>query len=230
MVPIYIGIAVLVALIFIGFGISNAVASHQRDQAIAFDLSTPSPGPTPTIKPIQLKDGQPVGVASGFATPNPKKGQLTNTKTGGQGLPVDGIPCETSEQVAMHVHTHLTVIVRGKVVQVPEYIGFAPSAGTICLYWLHTHDASGIIHIEAADASAPSGGPYTLGMFFDIWGQHSAQTKWGRSKVRSPHMSTACRTPANWATFRCARINSSRWRSARRLFLRPITFCRRVIS
>ena len=40
-----------------------------------------------------------------------------------------------------------------------------------CLYWIHTHDASGIIHVEAPDLHPPGGGPYTLGMLFDIWGQ-----------------------------------------------------------
>jgi hypothetical protein len=41
-----------------------------------------------------------------------------------------------------------------------------------CLYWIHTHDASGIIHIEAPAVTPPTGGDhYTLGMFFDIWGE-----------------------------------------------------------
>jgi hypothetical protein len=34
------------------------------------------------------------------------------------------------------------------------------------IYWLHTHDATGIIHVESPDART-----YTLGNFFDIWGQ-----------------------------------------------------------
>ena len=55
--------------------------------------------------------------------------------------------------------------------QVPQYIGFAPNLAGGCLYWIHTHDASGIIHIEAPDINPPQGGPYTLGMLFDIWGQ-----------------------------------------------------------
>jgi hypothetical protein len=33
-------------------------------------------------------------------------------------------------------------------------------------YWLHTHDESGVIHAEAPEAHA-----FTLGEFFDIWGQ-----------------------------------------------------------
>jgi hypothetical protein len=37
-------------------------------------------------------------------------------------------------------------------------------------YWLHTHDATGIIHIESPDNRT-----YTLGNFFDIWGQPLTQ-------------------------------------------------------
>ena len=53
----------------------------------------------------------------------------------------------------------------------PQYIGFAPSLAGGCLYWIHTHDASGIIHLEAPEINPPQGGPYTLGMLFDVWGQ-----------------------------------------------------------
>jgi hypothetical protein len=35
-----------------------------------------------------------------------------------------------------------------------------------CFYWLHTHAADGIIHIES-----PVVRTYTLGDFFDEWGQ-----------------------------------------------------------
>ena len=35
-----------------------------------------------------------------------------------------------------------------------------------CFYWLHTHAADGIIHIES-----PVHRTYTLGNFFDEWGQ-----------------------------------------------------------
>jgi hypothetical protein len=34
------------------------------------------------------------------------------------------------------------------------------------LYWLHTHAADGIIHIES-----PIRRIYTLGDFFDVWGE-----------------------------------------------------------
>ena len=39
-------------------------------------------------------------------------------------------------------------------------------AGAPCFMWLHTHAADGIIHTES-----PVERTYTLGEFFDIWGQ-----------------------------------------------------------
>ena len=62
--------------------------------------------------------------------------------------------------------------------QVPAAIGIAPPyevartprgpfvAGASCFMWLHTHAADGIIHTES-----PIRRTYTLGDFFDIWGQ-----------------------------------------------------------
>jgi hypothetical protein len=38
--------------------------------------------------------------------------------------------------------------------------------GASCFMWLHTHAADGIIHTES-----PVNRTYTLGDFFDIWGQ-----------------------------------------------------------
>lgn len=79
--------------------------------------------------------------------------------------PIDGISCDFAEASTYHVHAHLAIIVDGKVVA-------GPPANTgihfehLCLYWLHTHDTSGIIHIEAPHRISP-----TLSNFFDIWGQ-----------------------------------------------------------
>ena len=44
----------------------------------------------------------------------------------------------------------------------PSQIGIKPDDR--CLYWLHTHDNSGIIHVES-----PEKRDFTLGQFFDIW-------------------------------------------------------------
>jgi len=46
--------------------------------------------------------------------------------------------------------------------------------GGSCFYWLHTHAADGIIHIES-----PIERTYTLGDFFDIWGQRLGPARVG---------------------------------------------------
>lgn len=160
MVPVYIGIGIAIAaliVIFLGF---NWWQKRTVEQANA----TPTPGPNATAKPIQLANGATIGTKF-------SKGKYPDTLQGGHGQVVDGIGCGTQEYATLHVHTHLAIFHNGKQMQVPEYIGFAPSLAGGCLYWIHTHDASGIIHIEAPDISPPQGGPYTLGMVFDIWGQ-----------------------------------------------------------
>src|SRR5579871_289973 len=157
---VYIGIGIaIVALIAIFAGL-NWWQHRQVLQAYA----TPTPGPNASAKPIQLADGQALG-AKFF------KQKYPDTEQGGRGQTVDGIGCGAQEYATLHVHSHLAIFDNGKQIQVPQWIGFAPSVAGGCLYWIHTHDGSGIIHLEAPDIAPPQGGEYTLGMLFDIWGQ-----------------------------------------------------------
>jgi hypothetical protein len=78
-------------------------------------------------------------------------------------LPIDGIPCQSSEGALEHIHAHLQIFDRGRAAGVPALVGIAVAGN--CLYWLHTHTPNGIIHIEA-----PVVRTFTLGQFFDIWG------------------------------------------------------------
>ncbi|MBV8299948.1 MAG: hypothetical protein JO083_10445 [Candidatus Eremiobacteraeota bacterium] len=80
------------------------------------------------------------------------------------GQPVDGIRCDQMEGSVLHIHQHLAIFDHGKPVTVPDDVG-RPLVGQ-CFYWLHTHTPDGIIHIES-----PSFRYFTLGNFFDIWGQ-----------------------------------------------------------
>jgi hypothetical protein len=73
---------------------------------------------------------------------------------------IDGIGCNPMEQAVFHIHAHLDIIINGVYFLVPSQIGIPGN----CFYWLHTHDESGIIHIEA-----PMHRDFTLGQFFDIW-------------------------------------------------------------
>lgn len=81
--------------------------------------------------------------------------------------PVDQISCNQGEQLAFHIHAHLSIFVNGQAVIVPSAIGIA-SGG--CLYWLHTHTPDGIIHMEAPHVES-----FVLGDFLDIWKQRSSQ-------------------------------------------------------
>ena len=74
---------------------------------------------------------------------------------------IDGIPCETQEYSTFHIHAHLDTFVNGQHLAIPQNIGIKDSK---CLYWLHTHDSTGIIHIEA-----PQEQNFTLSQFIDIW-------------------------------------------------------------
>ncbi|MBC5828916.1 MAG: hypothetical protein GIW98_01825 [Candidatus Eremiobacteraeota bacterium] len=119
--------------------------------------------------PIILVNGLILGQDDTFS---PIDGDAATTAT------IDGIPCG-SEIVNFHVHAHLSIIVNGNRVAVPDAIGihnprpeqnnFVASGG--CLYYLHTHDASGVIHMEAPGAMS-----FTLGQLFDIWGQPLSMT------------------------------------------------------
>lgn len=95
------------------------------------------------------------------------------------GDPVDGIESGTMEQLAFHIHAHLRIFVDGQEKAVPYGIGIIPPlqmaadaagnpvvGGGKGIYWLHTHDSSGVIHMEA-----PARVSFTLGEFFDMWGQ-----------------------------------------------------------
>jgi hypothetical protein len=102
---------------------------------------------------------------------------LTSTATVAAGRTVDGIGCQAGEQTLFHIQAHLTIFINGTPRQVPAGIGIPGAQAQVtpngpfivsgtCFYWLHTHAADGVIHIES-----PVHRAYTLGEFFDEWGQ-----------------------------------------------------------
>jgi hypothetical protein len=110
--------------------------------------------------------------------PIPQAPALASARLLAGGEQIDGITCQTNTQVLFHIHAHLTIFVQGLARRIPGGVGIAPPyeveetpvgafiAGTSCFMWLHTHSADGIIHTES-----PIERIYTLGDFFDIWGQ-----------------------------------------------------------
>ncbi len=81
-----------------------------------------------------------------------------------------------------HIHALLHVYINGKPVTVPANIGLYRAKGIVSP--IHTHDTSGVIHMEA---SRPH--PFTLGDFFVVWGvrfssiQLGAYTNGGGKRV-----------------------------------------------
>jgi hypothetical protein len=68
-----------------------------------------------------------------------------------------------ASDTAYHVHVRLRVYVDGRPVPVPAGMGIDPLGRFLAP--LHTHDASGIVHIESERAF-----PFTLGEVFAVWG------------------------------------------------------------
>lgn len=74
-----------------------------------------------------------------------------------------GLPMLGAEGTVLHIHSHLDVLDDGRPVQVPALVGIDENRGTISP--LHTHDTTGVIHIES-----PTQRTFTLGEFFREWG------------------------------------------------------------
>ncbi len=124
-----------------------------------------------------------VGVSLGGCSSILAPGQDTNpallaSQAGQTGAPVDGISSSPTEQVLFHIHSHLRIYVNGAPKLIPYGIGIvapyhltgSPDGpfvnGGKAFYWLHTHDETGMIHMES-----PVRRVFTLGNFFDMWGQ-----------------------------------------------------------
>jgi hypothetical protein len=75
------------------------------------------------------------------------------------------VQCQPVEQLARHFHSQLVILEEGQSMAIPANIGIASS----CIYWLHTHDTSGVIHVETPVTEIAT--TFTLGDFFSVWGQ-----------------------------------------------------------
>jgi hypothetical protein len=137
-----------------------------------------------------LKQPPAAGALGPEHVPVPSGTTLASPAASVTGQDVDGISCQTSEQTLFHIHAHLTIFVNGAARQVPAAIGIpgaqaqTTAAGPFiengtCFYWLHTHAADGIIHIES-----PVQRNYTLGNFFDEWGQPLSASRVGPASGR----------------------------------------------
>jgi hypothetical protein len=75
--------------------------------------------------------------------------------------PLD-LPALTNEGQVVHIHQHLDLWVNGKKVPIPQSVGIQNDS---YITSLHTHDTSGLIHVES-----PEKRNFSLGEFFGVWG------------------------------------------------------------
>ncbi len=81
--------------------------------------------------------------------------------------PATEIDVGGDENVVYHIHPTLTITINGEEIVIPTHIGL--NSGI--MRPLHTHDTSGEIHVES-----PCKRDFTLGDFFDVWGQNFNST------------------------------------------------------
>ncbi len=158
---IVVGTVAIVGVLLTGCGAASR--SPRPLSSLGHLLPAPNPGKSgPELVPIP--NAPPLGLPA--ATAAVAKGE-------------DGIKCERNERLAFHVHVHLTAFVDGQPRRIPAGIGVWPQlqaqSGRVgqfeitqgeCLSWVATHFPDGIIHVEA-----PFKRGFTLGEFFDVWGQ-----------------------------------------------------------
>lgn len=76
------------------------------------------------------------------------------------------LTCTTDMATEFHIHPVLKIMANGENIPIPADIGITPT----CMNSLHTHDATGTLHVEA-----PVKKDFVLGDFFAVW--HKPFTK-----------------------------------------------------
>jgi len=114
----------------------------------------PEPPATPPQPSVVLADSYTDLVAG---TINSQPGW--SAWTGGTGREIGGVGCLVNEDY--HIHALVTIYRDGVRMGLPDNIGRSG-----CAYELHTHDVTGVVHIET---DVPK--KFTLGQFFTLWGQ-----------------------------------------------------------
>jgi hypothetical protein len=127
------------------------------------------------LAPISTYPGAVIGEPNVF---DPAVGDYPG---GGAGQTIERVRCKPTMFInRYHVHVYLGIIEEGKQIALPRGIGMfhpgPPSNGFIntagCFYYLHTHDSSGIVHVEAPRNNPPSDWIYTLSHVLRVWGLH----------------------------------------------------------
>jgi hypothetical protein len=110
--------------------------------------------------------GTPATAGAASALPGLLIGQAPwsrNTSLLGARLARLGLPALEREGTVLHTHQHLDLFVNGRHVTVPAGIGI--DAAGLFISPIHTHDTTGIVHVES-----PVVRRFDLGELFGVWG------------------------------------------------------------
>lgn len=155
--------------------------------------ATPSQtaGPLPTATPLSVPAWNGKTLSTDYAVPvvNGQSGAFTppygDTPSGGQGplgSTADGgkQTCAATMPNNYHVHVFIGIYVNGTELALPEGIGIIgeatpPPAEIIyatCFYYTHTHDQTGVFHIEYTNPNNTliTQPVFSVGDLFSIWG------------------------------------------------------------
>jgi hypothetical protein len=154
-----------------GSGSPNAMPGNVLPQAGMSRAVLPN-ALTP-LAPVNTYPGAVIGEYDLF---RPRRGDY---RDGGQGKLVDGaVPCLPHMSNDYHIHIFLGLVVNGKMIAIPHAIGMVNPGQEVngwtnsadCFYETHTHDSSGIIHLEVAKFMPLTTVYYHLKDVLDVWG------------------------------------------------------------
>jgi hypothetical protein len=134
----------------LGAGVIAAIALGR-----SHSVNTNAPTTTPPMVTVQALPGLEEG-------PPPWPAEIEGLRAR---LDAIGIPARAG--TTLHTHQHLDVFVNGKHLIVPAGIGI----GEGFISPLHTHDASGVIHVESTTVRS-----FSLAEFFAVWGVRLTKT------------------------------------------------------
>jgi hypothetical protein len=146
-----------------------------------------SPGytdPNGVYHPVQVN-----GTPNQF---NPTVADAPNGGHGPVGSTIDNASCQVSMSDNYHVHAFVGLYVNGTEYAIPRGIGVVEpkdpnvlsiNYATQCFYYVHTHDSTGVVHIEDPNnglvETPPTSTNYTIQTLFDIWGVTVNQSQFG---------------------------------------------------
>ncbi len=109
-----------------------------------------------------------------------------DTPSGGHGpvgTQIDNAQCQVSMSDNYHIHVFIGIYVNGTEYALPRGIGVADPVNpndtainyaTNCFYFTHTHDSTGVLHVEDFNGGVldtpPMNSLYISKTIFDVWG------------------------------------------------------------